>query len=119
MAAEKAHYHKSSVYYFKKKFKDFKRRWEDSIDYYEDMLLQEVDRRGRRGVKKPVYYKGEVVGDIMEYSDTLLMFQLKSMRPKKYGDQKKKKKKKTEKQVKENKVQPIINLHLDATDNSH
>lgn len=116
LAAEKAKYNKSSVYYFRKKFNDFKRRWKDASSHYEEALLQEVDRRGRRGVEKPVFYRGEVVGNVTEYSDTLLMFRLKCIRPGKYEEQKQNK---IGKEKSTGDTQPVINLHLNVTDNTN
>lgn len=44
-----------------------------------ELFELEMKRRGLDGVKKPVYYKGIVVGHIQEYSDTLLMFRAKKL----------------------------------------
>ena len=38
-------------------------------------------RRARDGVKRPVFYMGQIVGYIQEYSDTLLKFLLEAKRP--------------------------------------
>lgn len=46
----------------------------------------EARRRAVQGVAKPVYQGGEHVGDIQEYSDTLLMFLLKAARPEVYRE---------------------------------
>ena len=44
-------------------------------------------RRAVKGVKKPVgWYKGVAGGHVREFSDNLLMFQLKAMRPEKFRD---------------------------------
>ena len=48
--------------------------------------LDEADRRAKDGVLKPVFYKGEIVGSIPQYSDNLLMFRLKALRPDKYRE---------------------------------
>ena len=37
-------------------------------------------------MEEPVYYQGEVVGQVQRYSDTLLMFLLKGRRPEKFKD---------------------------------
>ena len=49
-----------------------------------ERLEEEADRRGVEGVSKPVFYRGEVVGHTIEYSDTLLMFRLNALAPAKY-----------------------------------
>jgi hypothetical protein len=51
-----------------------------------DLLEAEARRRAVEGTTKPVFYKGEECGGIQEYSDTLLMFLLKGVRPEKYRD---------------------------------
>ena len=40
--------------------------------------------RARNGVEKPVYYRGEVVGSVRTYSDSLGMFLLRAKRPEVY-----------------------------------
>ena len=57
-----------------------------------DALESEVRRRAVEGVVRAVYYKGEVVGYMREYSDTLLMFLMKGAMPEKYRDNVKMKK---------------------------
>ena len=52
-----------------------------------DTLEAEVFRRAVTGVEKPVgWYKGVAGGKVREYSDLLLMFQLKALRPEKYRE---------------------------------
>ena len=51
-----------------------------------DVLESEARRRAVEGVRKPVYYQGDVVGTVREYSDTLLIFLLKGAMPEKYRD---------------------------------
>ena len=50
------------------------------------MLEAEARRRAAIGVDEPVFYKGEVVGHIRKYSDTLLMFLLKAHWPEKFRE---------------------------------
>ncbi len=50
------------------------------------MLEAEARRRAVEGVRKPVYCRGEIVGTVKEYSDTLLIFLMKGARPEKYRD---------------------------------
>ena len=49
-------------------------------------LEAEARRRAVEGIEEPVFYKGEIVGHKMRYSDTLLMFLLKGNAPEKYKD---------------------------------
>lgn len=51
-----------------------------------EALEAEADRRGMLGVERPVYQGGRMVGTTTEYSDTLLIFRLKALKPDKYRD---------------------------------
>jgi hypothetical protein len=51
-----------------------------------DKLEQEARRRAVEGTNKPIFYKGEVCGTVTEYSDILLMFLLKGVRPDKFAE---------------------------------
>ncbi len=52
-----------------------------------DRLEAEAWRRAVEGVEKPVgWYKGQPGGYVTEYSDTLLIFLLKGLRPEKYRE---------------------------------
>lgn len=51
-----------------------------------ERLETEADRRAYEGVEEAVYYKGEVVGSKRMYSDNLLMFRLKGLKPEVYRD---------------------------------
>jgi hypothetical protein len=53
---------------------------------YIEKMEEEADRRGMSGVEKPVYQGGRRVGVVKEFSDTLLIFRLKAMDPKKYRE---------------------------------
>lgn len=60
---------------------EFAAAWDASFIDGLDVLVAEVIRRGFQGTEKPVYYKGEVVGTVREYSDVLAMFTLKRYLP--------------------------------------
>jgi hypothetical protein len=52
-----------------------------------DLLEAEAIRRAFHGVKEPVgWYQGQPGGTITRYSDTLLIFLLKGLRPEKYRE---------------------------------
>ncbi len=51
-----------------------------------DVLENEAIRRARDGVSKPVYQGKKLVGHIQEYSDTLLIFLLKGVKPEQYKE---------------------------------
>lgn len=66
----------------------YKRAFERAKEAFAELLEGEVIRRAFNGVEKAVFYKGDRVdgGRVREYSDNLLMFQLKALRPEKYRD---------------------------------
>ena len=86
LAADTAGVHRSTAYYAKEEDQDFAERWEEALALAESGMEQEARRRAMEGVLEPVYYKGEAVGAIRKFSDTLLMFLLKAHNPKKYRE---------------------------------
>ena len=99
---------KSVVYLRKHSDKKFAEQWEEAYGDAADLLELEVKRRAHDGVDEPVIHKGELMGiwvdddghvvtentpnarkiplTIKKYSDVLLMFRLKAMRPEQYRD---------------------------------
>ena len=51
-----------------------------------EKLEREALRRAADGWEEPVFHKGEVVGHVKKFSDTLLIFMLKAARPEKYRE---------------------------------
>lgn len=76
----------STVYRTLKESERFKALYEQAEEASLGQLENEMIRRGRDGTLKPVYQGGELVGHIQEYSDTLLIFALKSRAPHKYRE---------------------------------
>lgn len=66
----------------------FAAAWSDALEEATDALEEEARRRAVEGTEKPLLYKGEVVGYIQEYSDTLMTLLLKAHRPEKYRERK-------------------------------
>ena len=64
----------------------FAEAWDEAVELGTDELEEEARRRAFRGVDEPVFYQGEVCGEIRKYSDTLLIFLLKGRRPEKYRE---------------------------------
>lgn len=60
--------------------------WEESLELFADELEVEMHRRAVHGTDKPVFYKGEEVGAIREYSDTLALALAKGVRPEKFRE---------------------------------
>jgi hypothetical protein len=50
-----------------------------------DMMEEEARKRAVDGWNEPVYYRGEMVGEIRRYSDGLLKFLLTHSKPKKFN----------------------------------
>lgn len=65
---------------------DFAERWQEALEMAADTLEDEAVRRARDGVEEPVYYQGREVGTVTKYSDQLLQFLLRGMKPKKYRE---------------------------------
>ncbi len=63
----------------------FRRAWEAALDYSLYRLEEDVFARSRQGVARPIFYKGEQVGEYRHYDERLTMFLLRSRRPQRYG----------------------------------
>ena len=60
---------------------NFPKRFAMASLRYQETLDAEIDRRAVQGIDKPVFYKGEKVDTVKEYSDNLLMFRRKKLDP--------------------------------------
>lgn len=60
--------------------------FEDAKQEALEILEAEARRRALNGVEKPIYYRGERVGSMQEYSDTLLILLLKAGKPDVYRE---------------------------------
>lgn len=107
-ACEASGVSRTAAYTHRNRDAEFAARWDDAIQDAADLLETEAIRRARVGVREPVIYQGrpcgvwvneagEIVGEntpgsklvplsITKYSDTLLIFLLKGIRPEKYKD---------------------------------
>jgi hypothetical protein len=63
----------------------FRRAWEAALDYSLHFVEQGVFNRSRHGVPRPIFYKGEKVGEWRHYDERLTMFLLRTRRPDRYG----------------------------------
>lgn len=75
-----------TVYRWRDADADFAKAWTKALDRGTDALEDEAVRRASEGTLKPVFQGGRKVGQIREFSDTLLIFLLKGRRPEKYKD---------------------------------
>ena len=84
-AAREAGLSSSTVYEHRARFPGFAADWDaavgEALDELEDVLID----RAKHGVERPVYFRGEQVGTVRTYSDTLGMFLLRARRPEVYA----------------------------------
>lgn len=85
-SAEAVGVNRNSVYEWLGRDEQFKAAYELAEQDALDLLVAEARRRAVEGVERPVYYKGERVDVLREYSDTLLIFLLKCLDRQRFGD---------------------------------
>jgi len=73
---------KSRLYELREEDPEFAKKWDEAKEAGLDLLEDEVIRRALHGTLRPVFQGGRQVGQIREYSDTLLIFFLKANRVK-------------------------------------
>jgi hypothetical protein len=85
LSSKQARISRRQVYTCRERSEKFRKLWDDALEDAADLLEGEARRRAF-GVDKPIYYKGKKVDVIKEYSDTLVIFLLKAIRPEKFRD---------------------------------
>lgn len=85
-ACEAAGVSKQHAYKVRAEDPSFRAAWDEAREDAIEVLEREARRRAVDGVQKPVYQGKELVGHVTEYSDVLLIFTLKAMRPEMYRD---------------------------------
>jgi hypothetical protein len=83
-AAEYAGVSRAMVFRWRRDDPEFALRWDEALQMGVDRLEDEAHRRAVHGVVRPVYQGGAKVGEIREYSDTLLLAILRGKRPEVY-----------------------------------
>jgi hypothetical protein len=73
--------HRRTIIKWPENDEEFAERWRNAVEEGIDRLEDEAIRRARDGVTRPVFYMGQVVGHVQEYSDSLLKFLLEAKRP--------------------------------------
>jgi hypothetical protein len=63
----------------------FRHAWQDALDYALYRVEENAHRRAREGVARPIFYKGEQVGEWRYYDERLTAFLLRCYRPERYG----------------------------------
>jgi hypothetical protein len=89
-AAKKVRVSRGHMYRLRDEDIEFAAAWDEAVKLGTAALEDEAVRRAKDGTLKPVFYRGEKVGTIREYSDTLLIFLLKARDPDKYAERVKK-----------------------------
>ena len=85
-AAATAGVPESTAYAWRKADAAFAEAWADAYLVGTGALEAEAQRRAVKGTRKPVFHMGKVVGYTREYSDTLLIFLMKSRDPQRFDD---------------------------------
>ncbi len=85
-AAAEAKISRDLAYRWRSTDKKFSTLWDRAIEDAADRLEREALRRAVEGVERPVFQGGVEVGKSRTYSDPLLMFLLRGMRPEKFRD---------------------------------
>ena len=83
-ACDRADIPRRSVYNRRRSDPAFRQQWDEALEMAADVLEAEADRRGRDGWGEDVYYRGQVVGQRLRYSDRMLIFRLKALKPDMY-----------------------------------
>ncbi|HKJ74315.1 MAG TPA: hypothetical protein VKA19_09395 [Alphaproteobacteria bacterium] len=79
-ACDAAGVSRQQVFALRKEDPDFRAAWDEAEAGAVDDLEEEVLRRARDGVDKPVYFGGKLCGNIRSYNDALALEILKSRR---------------------------------------
>jgi len=86
LSAQKAKVGRQYAYQARESDPAFAAAWKEAVEASVELMEAEARRRAVEGYLKPVYQSGKKVGEIREYSDTLLIFLLKAHAPEKYRD---------------------------------
>jgi hypothetical protein len=84
-AAEVIGIDRSSVWIWKTRDPQFAEAYEQAKLLANDVIEDEILRRGFEGIERPVFWQGQKVDTVKEYSDTLLIFKAKGEMPQKYA----------------------------------
>lgn len=86
VSAKEAGVHRCTVSRWLAADADFAAAMTEAKEEAADRVEAEILRRGVDGYPRKVWHNGEVVGEEIHFSDKLLMFHAKAMRPEKYRD---------------------------------
>jgi hypothetical protein len=63
----------------------FRKAWDAALDYSLTRLEQAALGRALNGVARPIFHRGEQVGEWRDYDERLTMFLLRARRPERFG----------------------------------
>ena len=87
LACEMAGIERSTHYNVWMKDPKYAKKFEDAKQKAGDIIEAEILRRGVQGIEKPLHHKGLLTGNtVTEYSDLLLIFLAKAVRPEKFRE---------------------------------
>jgi hypothetical protein len=85
-ACEVAAVGRTTVYQARQQDETFALAWADLEERTTERMEREAYRRAVEGVRSDIFFRDQVVGEEVKYSDTLLIFMLKSRRPDVYRE---------------------------------
>lgn len=77
--------HPATIHKHRKADEEFGKAVAEALEVGYDSLEAEAYRRAVDGVDEPIHYRGEEVGTVKRYSDSLLTTLLKANKPKKFN----------------------------------
>ena len=86
-ACKRVGMHRSSAYELRtrKKAGSFRAAWDAALDHAIQRLSDAAFSRAINGVTRPVFYKGELIGERTYFDERLTMFMLRYRDPARYG----------------------------------
>lgn len=88
-AARAARLAPGALYGWRESEPEFRRAWDAARlagqDAIAAVLEAEADKRATRGYREPIHAGGKLIGHRRKYSDALLMFRLRALRPQLYA----------------------------------
>jgi hypothetical protein len=86
-ACKRVGMHRSSAYELRarKSSESFRAAWDAALDHAVQRLADEAFSRAINGVSRPVFYKGELIGERRYFDERLTMFMLRYRDPARYG----------------------------------
>lgn len=86
VVAEKVGIGRTTVHNHRKRHPEFDRQIGDAERMYKAWLEVTAEQRALNGVKRPVFYQGDVCGEVVEYDTTLLLKTLAAEIPEKWSE---------------------------------